>query len=187
MPAVRAGIATILALVLACVPARTGAIVQGPPAAPANGATEVLAAPDTGAPRVCVHDPKELAPCTEDCDRGIAFACAVVAARAELVKDLPRAVHVLERACELRDAASCVSASRMHANGRGVPPSHARQIQLLSVACILGDTHACSIPAKAFASGTDVPRDERRAAELWQRGCAGGDESACAQVESAAP
>jgi TPR repeat protein len=146
---------------------------------------------EAGAPRVCMHDAKDLAPCTEDCDRGVVFACTIVATRTErgdgVAKDLTRAVQLYERACELRDGPSCVSAARMYASGRGVPPSRPKQIQLLSSACTLGDSHACSIPANAFATGGGVPRDERRATELWQRGCAGGDEAACERVEGAAP
>ena len=183
-------LALALAASASCTPARTGASAEGPHAGGADGVPGAVPT-EAGAPRVCVHDAKNLAPCTEDCDRGIVFACTVVAARTErgdgVVKDLTRAVHLHERACELHDAPSCVSAARMHATGRGVPPSRLRQVELLAVACMLGDAHACSIPAKAFASGTGVARDERRAAELWQRGCASGDESACAEVEAATP
>jgi TPR repeat protein len=171
-----------------CTPARPLERFEGPHATTeASGPSPSIA--DAGAPRVCMHDAKDLAPCSEDCDRGIAFACTVVATRIErgdgVAKDLTRAVHLHERACELRDAPSCVTAARMHSSGRGVPPSRLRQIQLLSSACRLGDAHACSIPARSFAGGVDVPRDERRAAELWQLGCAGGDDSACAEVEGA--
>lgn len=63
MPAVRAGIALVLVLAPGCAPARTGANVEGAPAARADGAAEALAATDAGAPRVCVHDPKDLATC----------------------------------------------------------------------------------------------------------------------------
>ena len=147
--------------------------------------------PDPGAPRICVHDAKDLAPCAEDCDRGIAFACGVVAARVErgegIPRDLTRAVHLHERACELRDAASCVSAARMHASGTGVPPGRGKQVELLAAACTLGDALACAVPAKAFANGTGVTRDERRAADLLQRACAGGIATACEELESQTP
>ena len=173
-----------------CTPAKPGTNAEGPNATTmAGGPSSSIA--EAGAPRVCLHDAKDLAPCGEDCDRGIAFACTVVAMRIErgdgVPKDLTRAVHLHERACELRDAPSCVSAAHMHAIGNGVPPSRAKQVELLGTACTLGDAHACTVPAKAFAHGSGVTRDERRAAELWQRACAGGVESACEQVESAAP
>jgi TPR repeat protein len=144
---------------------------------------------EAGGPRICVHDAKDLAPCSEDCDRGIAFACGVVAVRIEkgdgVPKDPTRAVRLHERACELRDAASCVAAARMHASGAGVPPSRARQVELLGTACLLGDVLACAVPAKAFANGAGVARDEPRAAELWQRACAGGVATACEALERA--
>lgn len=190
MASVRAGIAWLVLLASAgCAPPRASAN-SGGPIRETNGVTASSPA-EAGAPRVCTHDAKDLAPCAEDCDRAIAFACAVVATRTErgdgVGVDLTRAVHLHERACDLRDAPSCVSAARMHASGRGVPPSRTKQIELLALACMLGDAHSCGIPAKALSSGTGVQRDERRAAELWQRGCAGGDSSACAEAEAAAP
>lgn len=177
---------------LGCAPASPRTPIEGPRAettasAPASSPPAV----DGGVPRACTHDAKDLAPCVEDCDRGLAFACMLVAMRVErgegVPKDLTRAVRLHERACELRDASSCVSAARMHASGAGVPPSRARQVELLATACTLGDVHACSVPAKAFANGAGVGRDERRAAELWQRACAGGVESACEAIEPATP
>jgi TPR repeat protein len=144
-------------------------------------------APDAGAPIACMYDVKDLTPCNADCDRGIVFACTVVATRIErgegASRDLPRAVILHERACELRDAASCVSAARMHASGSGVPPSRARQIELLGTACKLGDATACAVPAKAFANGSGVARDEKRARDLWQLACAAGVASACEELE----
>lgn len=180
-----AGIA--LPLFVSCAPAKSSTNVEGPHAeTTASGPSSSIV--EAGAPRACMHDVKDLAPCTEDCERGIAFACTVVATRIErgegVPKDLTRAVRLHERACELRDAASCVNAARMHATGSGVPPSRVKQVELLGAACTLGDAHACAIPAKAFAKGNGVTRDERRASELWQRACAGGIETACAEIEA---
>jgi TPR repeat protein len=177
---------------LGCTPAKPGAPIEGPHAE--TTASRPSSSPPTidgGVPRACTHDSKDLAPCVEDCDRGLAFACMLVALRVErgegVPKDLTRAVRLHERACELRDASSCVSAARMHASGSGVPPTRAKQIELLATACTLGDVHACSVPAKAFASGTGVARDEPRAADLWQRACAGGVTPACEAIEPAPP
>jgi uncharacterized protein len=172
---------------LACTPPTPGAHTVGPlPGEPEGGPSSSIA--DAGAMKVCTHDAKDLAPCTEDCDRGLASACSVAALRVEhgdgVPKDLTRAVRLHERACELRDAAACVSAARMHAAGAGVPPSRARQIELLDQACALGDGAACSVAAKAFANGTGVARDERRARELRERACASGVETACEEIES---
>ena len=157
----------------------------------ADGLSSSMSNVEAGAPRICVHDSKDLAPCSEDCDRGIAFACGVVATRIEhgdgAPKDLTRALRLHERACELRDAASCVAAARMYERGAGVPPSRAKQVELLGTACTLGDALACSVAAKAFANGTGVVRDERRAADLLQRACAGGVATACEELERPAP
>lgn len=174
--------------VVSCASTPVARIPEGPHAeATVSGPSSSIA--EAGAPRICTHDGKDLAPCVEDCDRGIASACSVVATRIErgdgVPKDLTRAVRLHERGCELHDAASCVSAARMHASGAGVPPSRARQVDLLGAACTLGDALACAVPAKAFASGAGVARDERRAAELWQHACAGGVATACEALEGA--
>lgn len=170
-----------------CAPASSAAHLAGPlPEEREGGGSPSIV--DAGAMKVCTHDTKDLAPCEGDCDRGISFACAVVALRVErgegVPRDLTRAVRLHERACELRDVPSCVTAARMHASGAGVPPSRARQLELLDAACTLGDGTACAVAAKAHANGTGVARDERRAHELWQRACAGGVEAACEQLES---
>jgi TPR repeat protein len=144
---------------------------------------------DAGDVRACAADGKEVAPCVEDCDRGIASACAIVATRAErgdgVPRDLTRAVTLHERACDLRDALSCIAAAHMHSAGIGVSPNRARQMDLLATACKLGDATACSVPAKAYASGAGVPRDAKRARELWEHACAAGLEPACEAIADA--
>lgn len=164
---------------------RPGEATSATSAATKDAATNA----EVDAPRACAHGAKDFAPCVEDCDRGIVFGCTVAAARLERGEDLnlPRAVKIYERACELRDAASCVAAARMHVSGSGVPPSRARQIELLATACALGDALACAIPAKAYAKGSGVPKDERRAKELREHACAGGARDACSAIDDPIP
>ena len=177
-----------LGLALACSPAAPEARRAGPLASPAPGGLAASTADAGTGPRICMHDAKDVAPCTEDCDRGIASGCNVIAARSErgdgTPRDLTRAVRHYERACDLREPSSCVSAARMHASGAGVPPSRLRQVELLAAACLLGDALACSVPAKAYASGNGVARDERRATELWGRACTSGVSSACEAIDA---
>lgn len=179
---VRSGLLFVVFLSGVCAAARSSTRSTGPLAdTSAGGPSSSIA--DAGAMRACMHDAKDLAPCTEDCDRGIAFACTLIAGRAErgdgVPKDLTRVAHLYERACELRDVASCITAARMHASGSGVPPSRARQVDWLERACALGDGTACVIAAKAFDGGAGVPHDERRADELWRKACVAGVTSAC--------
>lgn len=183
--------AVSLAFLFAVLPSCTPAVKSTTPAAsdPPH-ATDGPSAPlvDAGVVRVCMHDSRDLAPCVEDCDRGIAFACTVVAQRLEhggegVAQDLTRAVRLQERACELRDATSCVNAARMHVSGRGVPPSRQQQVELLGAACKLGDATACSTAARAFATGAGVPRDDARASDLLRRACVNGLTSACEETE----
>lgn len=176
------------ALLFACAARSRDTVADG--AGGASTARESIPAADAGTARACTADrTQDIAPCVEECDRNIAFACAVAATRAEhgeaAARDLPRAASLYERACELRDSSSCVSAARMHAAGMGVSPNRAKQMELLAEACKLGDSAACSIPAKAYAAGRGVARDPQRARELWERACTGGVEMACEAVADA--
>lgn len=146
-------------------------------AEPNHAEPKAATSEDAGAstPRACLRESKDPMPCSEDCDRGIAESCVILAGRVHAI----HAVSLYERACELRDAPACVTAARYHASGNGVPPNRAKQMELLAHACLLGDAPSCNTPAKAFANGNGVVRDERRANELWQRGCGGGIEAAC--------
>lgn len=132
-------------------------------------------------PRSCMHDFKDPRPCSEECDHGIAASCLILAARWH------DSIVLYERACELRDAPACATAARFHANGKGVPPSRAKQMEFLAKACALGQAESCTAPAKAFATGNGVPHDERRARDLWERGCGGGIEAACDALGDAGP
>jgi len=190
---VAAGLAVVGLTAAACgaAPGRPGVA----PEASHDAARRGSEGDDAGAVRPCLHDArdaKDLAACGEECDRGIASSCTLLAQRLErgdgIALDLPRAVRLEERACEvLQDPGACVNAARMHAEGRGVPPSRARQIELLAAACTLGDPFACVVPARALATGSGVVRDPRRATDLWQRACAGGVERACEAIGEGAP
>ncbi len=172
-------------LLVACGGAKSAVRPGEAPSATSASTNGAVPGTEADAPRACAHGAKDFAPCVEDCDRGIVFGCTVAAARLERGEDLnlPRAVKIYERACELRDAAACVAAARMHVSGAGVPPSRARQIELLATACGLGDALACAIPAKAYAKGSGVPKDERRAKELREHACAGGAQDACDAID----
>ncbi len=153
------------------------------------------ASSDAGAPRVCTFDVKDLAPCYEDCDRGVALACRLAADRLEhggdgVPRDPSRAVTLDERACELRDALGCTNAARLRGRGVGVRVDRGRQIELLARACSLGEGSACAVAARAFAKGEPekgVEKDPARAKTLWERACVAGVEEACATLEGATP
>lgn len=173
-------------LAAACVGKKTAADPSNSsPAALGQTAPRAGTPPETNV-RVCARDAKEIAPCVEDCDRGLVSSCAILATRFEngdgIPRDTPQAARLHERACELRDATSCVTAARMHAAGRGVSPNRMKQMELLSRACRLGDSAACTVPAKAYATGAGVAQDEVRARELYEHACAGGVETACEAI-----
>lgn len=176
-------VAFLLFAPLACSPATPEARSLGAPESPSDGGKSAPTDAGSG-PRICVHDAKDLTPCTEDCDRGIGSGCATGATRAEKERHYPVAVRLYERACELHDAAACVSAARMVGSGAGVPPSRAHQLELLATACLLGDALACNVPAKAYATGNGVAQDDRRATELWGRACTSGVPAACDAIDA---
>lgn len=178
---------SLLLILAACASRPRGATTSAAGAGHTSNAADRTM--DAGSLRACAHDAKDVTPCMEDCDRGLASGCATLATRVEqgngIARDLTRAVTLHERACELRDPSSCVVAARMHASGRGVVPNRARQMELLGLACTLGDPAACSIPARAFEGGVGVTRDPRRAHDLWERACTGGIETACDALSDA--
>jgi TPR repeat protein len=181
--------AFVLALLFAC-GGRTAQSGGATTTSTANGsAKNEPPATAEATPRICTREGKNPFPCVEECDRGIATACATLAVRTEhgegVPKDTTRAVMLYERACELKDPSACSTAARMHAVGAGVPPNRQKQIDLLAQACLLGDVIACALPAKALSAGIGVGKDEHRARELWQRGCSGGVESSCDALSDA--
>ena len=176
---VKSGIAAVLVLA-AC----GGAGRAATPSAPVGPATTTSTmAADAGVLVLCVPDGKDTAPCAEECNRGIASSCEILADRIS-THEPARAVALHERACDLRDPAACVAAARMHGAGRGVVPDRKRQVELLVAACNLGDTTSCSSAARALSTAAGVPQDDARARALWQRACLGGDASSCEDVES---
>ena len=174
---------------------------------PARPATPTMAeAVDAGLLSPCLPEGKDAAPCVEECNRGIAASCELLADRVTtgtgVPRDPTRALSLHERACELRDPAACVTAARMQGAGRGVAPNRQRQLELQVAACNLGDTTSCATAARAYAIGTGIPgrpgihgvpggpgvpgipKDEARARALWQRACLGGDEPSCEEAEA---
>lgn len=167
----------LLSLLAAC----GGAVATRPAVVPV--AVQAAEVTDAGALGLCLPETKTPAPCMEECNRGIAAACAELADRFETAREVPRdltrAATLRERACELRDPQSCTAAARMHGTGRGVVPNRARQVELLVAACHLGDGAACATAARAYETGAGVSADEARAGALRERACLAGDAESC--------
>lgn len=150
--------------------------------APPPVAVQATEPADAGTLGLCLPETKAPAPCIEECNRGIAAACAELADRFEAAREVPRdltrAATLRERACELRDPSACAAAARMHAAGRGVAPSRTRQLELLVAACHLGDGAACATAARAHESGAGDPA---LAKALRERACLAGDADSCGE------
>jgi TPR repeat protein len=179
-------VAAVAMLLAAHCGAQNAGVVHPAPAL-SSAPADAFATRPTDSPH-CTPDVKDVTPCTEDCNRGLASACVTAALRAEhgegMPVDLTRAAALQERACDLRDVAACLTASKMAAAGRGSPPNRKRQLEWLEKACALSDGAACSVASKAFLTGAGVPRDVTHGQELLQRACAASVESACEAVES---
>jgi TPR repeat protein len=112
------------------------------------------------------------------CDGGDAAACVESGRFYKQRRDLPRAVQVLTRACEL-DAAACDPLGRMYLQGEGVAADFGRAFQLFTQACDAGDGRACSRLSYLYKAGSGVPRDPARAAQLEKRACQKGHLATC--------
>jgi TPR repeat protein len=58
-------------------------------------------------------------------------------------KNPSRAEQAYQKACDLGNAASCVSLANMYTNGSGLPEDRARAALLRQKACDLGDSKMC--------------------------------------------
>jgi uncharacterized protein len=125
--------------------------------------------------------------CLDECEAGAADRCrrlAVTYAMARGVeRDEARATELYERACDMKDWASCVFAGQMHEYHHGVPEDLAAATAFYARAC---DAHwgaACYNLAIMVENGRGVPADPVRAASLYDIACAAGAKIACTRAQ----
>lgn len=136
------------------------------------------------------------------CTAGIGSACAVQAFKLFEVVDDPmgaagmftRALPLLLRGCELRDATSCVALARFLRTGGPAGIELPRALDALTRNCDALSGETCTELGLMHAKGLGVARNEARAVKLWERACGSGETVACsllgevnARSESATP
>ena len=60
-----------------------------------------------------------------------------------VVKDMARAVQLLTKGCDMKNARGCTILGVIFATGKGVAADEAKAKLLLEQGCQLGDTEAC--------------------------------------------
>ncbi len=122
----------------------------------------------------------------KSCDLGSARGCGnlgrVMLAAGD---DVPRAMKLLDRACQQGEAAACNSAADAYWHGpHGVKKSVPRALKLLNRGCNGGDAVACTNAAVLYAGADGVKKDDGKSLSLSMRACAGGVAIACGNAGS---
>jgi TPR repeat protein len=103
-------------------------------------------------------------------------------------RDYFRALDLLARGCELRDAQSCVRQALMLARKQGRAVAAPAEIDALyEKACGAGDVHGCYLTGLKYLPPSDPSRDKgtkdlARALAIFDRACDAGDGEACGQL-----
>lgn len=120
----------------------------------------------------------------QSCDRGHGFGCVVLGetllfGREGVVTDAPRAVRLLDRACQDGELAGCADLAVAYKGGLGVAQDGKRAVELSERACEGGVPAACSILAITLRETRGPGYDAARVARLAERGCDGGEPNGC--------
>ncbi len=117
----------------------------------------------------------------KSCDLGSSTGCADLG-RALLAAgdEVPRAMKLLDKACQQGEASACNSAADAYWHGpRGVKKSVPRALKLFDRACNGGDAIGCTNAAVLYAGADGVKKDEKKSLALSMRACGGGIATAC--------
>jgi hypothetical protein len=118
----------------------------------------------------------------KSCDRGEISWCTVVATSYESegeMQDVPRAVAVYKKMCDLGNAPACEKAGTMVLAGKSGSPDAAQGLDLLGKACDAGSAGACLTVAVHYEKGDGVKKDPKKAKAAYGKACDAGTESAC--------
>ena len=98
-----------------------------------------------------------------------------------VTRDLPRAVTLFLKACDLKDGLGCVRLGEMYQSGRGIPPDEDRAAALFLKACGRGTAEGCTLLGRFYEEG-EGEENGRRAREQYQRACKGKNPAGCLHV-----
>lgn len=120
----------------------------------------------------------------EQCSKGMAYACTVLASGftggPHLPEDRPRAVNLWRRACDLGDLIGCRNLASEEAFG--TPPGIGAEtaVAWLRKACDQKDEHACLWLGSAYSNEKlGLKRNPSESRRLFELGCNNGAPSAC--------
>jgi len=122
---------------------------------------------------------------SEECARGKAYACAnygtMLAAGEGGPKDAAKARTVLDQACNMKQAVSCILAATLWEKGEGgVVPDGITAARYYKRACELNAKEGCHRYADLLASGeAGEAKGESAAKYYYWRACSLGDKTAC--------
>eukprot|EP00300_Choanocystis_sp_HF-7_P022204 c21373_g1_i1.p1 GENE.c21373_g1_i1~~c21373_g1_i1.p1 ORF type:complete len:318 (-),score=49.98 c21373_g1_i1:75-983(-) len=98
---------------------------------------------------------------------------------AEAEKEIPAALELLEKACELDDHEGCHYAGALRAAGVGIASAPELAFAHFVRGCNIGGGPSCTMAAKFAGAGVGTEKDPAQAAELLNKGCALNDGPAC--------
>lgn len=100
-------------------------------------------------------------------------ACFMLS-RAYRYSDPKRALGLVERACDLREAMSCGIAAHAYRDGEfGARKNAKRVLQYGQIGCDGGDPYSCETVGVMYVAGELVPKDDGKALEWLLRSCDG--------------
>jgi hypothetical protein len=142
------------------------------------------AVPTAQRPHQC--DPRDVADCSAQCDRGQPESCVNLGFAHErgqgAPRDLPRASQLYAKACELGSALGCHNAGYLLHEGEGMTHDPAKAVGLFEKACLGGEARGCNSLGAALFAGAGIPQDASRAGKLFQRACSGGEPAGCTNL-----
>lgn len=142
------------------------------------------AMPSAQRPHQC--DPRDVADCGAQCDRGHPESCVNLGFAHErgqgAPKDVRRASQLYAKACELGSALGCHNAGFLLNEGEGMSHDPAKAVGLFEKACLWGEARGCNSLGAALFAGSGIAHDLDRAGKLFQRACSGGDPAGCTNL-----
>jgi hypothetical protein len=137
-------------------------------------------------PHVCKATEAE--DCKQQCAKGNAQSCSILAALAQQGKATAEPTSIdaaLETACTKElEADACVNLGKRRVFGTGgAAKNPATGMSLVEKGCLLGSAQGCSFVGNSLQKGSfGAPKDEKRALIFFAKGCDGGDMLACTQA-----
>lgn len=111
-----------------------------------------------------------------ECEEGNAQSCAylgtmLLRGKGDVAADPPRALRLLERACDGRIAAACTALGKAHYFGVGVARDRSLGADGFDKACAARHPEGCALLAACLLNGEGRPQDAARAVALLERTC----------------